>query len=203
MLCLLLEGVTDRCLCSPNSMNLIAGSPLQDDGATASTIRFTRIGRCQPQSTASQQLPAPPHCFLYETAEGSACGRTRAERLGPKTQKSRCKTKGRPPGCVTKHHESQPVPGFRLFSDAYFSGCECARQNRACTYILYCQGAHMPGTILTYSEERRRKRRRSTYSACAASERRKHRKFCGAFGATHGNDFRKCFYHKNAARRQF
>ena len=54
----------------------------------------------------------------------------------------------------------------------------------------------MPGTILTYSEERRRKRRRSTYSACAASERRKHRKFCGAFGATHGNDFRKCFYHK-------
>lgn len=88
------------------------------------------------------------------------------------------------------------VPGFRLFSDAYFSGCECARQNRACTYILYCQGAHMPGTTLTYSEERRRKRRRSTYSACAASERRKHRKFCGAFGATHGNDFRKCFYHK-------
>ena len=86
--------------------------------------------------------------------------------------------------------------GFRLFSDAYFSGCECARQNRACTYILYCQGAHMPGTTLTYSEERRRKRRRSTYSACAASERRKHRKFCGAFGATHGNDFRKCFYHK-------
>ena len=86
--------------------------------------------------------------------------------------------------------------GFRLFSDANFSGCECARQNRACTYILYCQGAHMPGTTLTYSEERRRKRRRSTYSACAASERRKHRKFCGAFGATHGNDFRKCFYHK-------
>ena len=82
--------------------------------------------------------------------------------------------------------------GFRFFSDAYFSTQKDPRQTIGCTYILYGKGAHMPGTILTYSEERRRKRRRSTYSTCAASERCKRRKFLPRLRRGCGNDFCEC-----------
>ena len=82
MLCLLLEGVTDRCLCSPTLGNIWGG--VASVGPTPSIPHeiLSRLRHCQPQSTARQQLPAPPHCFLYETAEGSACGTTRVESLG-------------------------------------------------------------------------------------------------------------------------
>ena len=99
---MLLEGVADRCLCRPYRDGLFGASARTHPLPSIPPKRPRRLGHWKPQSTASQQLPAPPHCFLYETAEGSACGTTRAERLGPKIQKSRCKTKGRPPSCVTK-----------------------------------------------------------------------------------------------------
>ena len=95
------------------------------------------------------------------------------------------------------------TPGFRFFSDAYFSTHKDSRQTIGCTYILYEQGAHMPDTILTYSEERRRKRRRSTYSTCAASERCKRRKFLPRLRRGCGISFVSVFNIKNAARRRF
>ena len=82
MLCLLLEGVTDRCLCSPNLAILLGVSARTHPLPSIPHERIAADRHCQPQSTARQQLPAPPHCFLYETAEGSARGRTRVESLG-------------------------------------------------------------------------------------------------------------------------
>ena len=84
MLCLLLEGVTDRCLCRPYRECVFGvsartyGSP-SSVGSPKNTLEIRPLEasvNCQ-AATAS-----PPHCFLYETAEGSARGRTRVESLG-------------------------------------------------------------------------------------------------------------------------
>ena len=65
-------GVTDRCLCRTYRDGLLGASARTHPLPSIPLKRPLRPGRCQPQSTARQQLRSPPHCFLYETAEGSA-----------------------------------------------------------------------------------------------------------------------------------